>query len=59
MAKDGDGYWREQSPWGEMIHFNLAYEVLRISIIYLKIGDGEDEDDALGATMFSQICNLR
>jgi hypothetical protein len=44
-----------------MIHFNLAYEVPRISIIYLDIGDGEDEDedDALGATMFSQRCNLR
>ena len=54
-----------------MIHFNLAAQVPRITIIYLNFGGDEDEDEeeeeeeeeddddaALAATLFAQRCNL-
>jgi hypothetical protein len=49
---------------GEMIHFNLAAEVPRITIIIFNFGSSDDDDDeeeenaVAEATMFAQRCYL-
>jgi hypothetical protein len=59
----GDGSLeRKNFSRGEMIHFDLAPQVPRITIMYLNFGGHEDKDeeehDLLAANLFAQICNL-